>query len=221
MGITSSDIDLINRAFTAKTIKSVGEYGSQNVYTEYHEKPPFANSVYLTRGVDIYDCFDLSGDNNSINANLAHPYESERKYDLVTDFGCSEHYVQSDDYDRVEFHDGHIHSVYPSKPPTEMEISLGYYYAWKNKHDMLKVEGLMINVNPKTGNWPGHGYTYINKFFYYKLATLMGYTLLYLEETAAMGNTTDGLNICCILQKMDDREFISFDDFQNCDQFPS
>lgn len=223
MGITASDIQLIEKAVQLKPdIKTVCELGSQNLYLYNDPKPPFASTWYEGRGIK-YRCIDMAGDNNAIDLDLSIKRDVVwgDRFDLVTDFGTSEHVVRVQEYQSVAFHEGHINSVYPKERPTEDQIREGFYNCWVNKHDLLRYDGLMINVNPKTGNWPGHGYTYLTKDFYLKLAELMEYEILHLEDHAAMGNTISGWNVCCILRKNVDRPFISFEEFQQCEQLRS
>lgn len=222
MGITSSDVRLLESALRLKDINYVIELGSQNLYLEGcdYQKPPFANEWYESRGIQ-YMCIDMAGDNNAIKINLSQCWyrEDYMIFDLVTDFGTSEHVADVEKFQSTEFHDGHIHSVYPAYEPLENEIAWGYYSVWCNKHNLVKPGGLIVSVNPKTGNWPGHGYTYIDSEFYKSLASKCDYTIHHLRENAAMGNTKDGWNIECILEKKSDNAFISFDEFQECQQY--
>lgn len=221
MGITISDINLVETALVAKPdIKYVCELGSQNLYLPglSHARPPFASEWYIKRGLE-YQCIDLAGDNLAMKLDLAQPiFQNVGKFDLVTDFGTSEHVTQVKEIQTVQFHDDHIHSIYPAHQPTVAEIKNGFYYCWRNKHQLLAVGGLMISVNPKTGNWPGHGYTYLVLEFYDELVKLMGYEKVWIGDSPAMGNIKNGWNVECILRKVDDREFISFIDFQSCPQ---
>lgn len=223
MGICASDIQLIEKALQLKPgIATVCELGSQNLYLDNDPKPPFANTWYENRGIQ-YRCIDMAGDNNAINLDLSIKRDVVwgDRFDLVTDFGTSEHVVRVPEYQSVAFHEGHINSVYPKEQPAEQQISEGFYNCWANKHDLLRYDGIMINVNPKTGNWPGHGYTYLTKNFYLKLAELMEHEIVHLEDHAAMGNAASGWNVCCILRKKVDRPFISFEEFQQCEQLRS
>lgn len=218
MGICASDIQLIERALEIKpNIEDVCELGSQNLYIGNEDKPPFASEWYKSKGV-FYSCIDMAGDNGAHQHDLSKPFYKHAEFDLITDFGTAEHVVAGVDMKNHFFENVNINSVYPTRTPTDEEIAEGFYNCWRNKHELLAVDGLMINVNPKTGNWPGHGYTYLTKNFYTKLAELMGYEILHLEDHPAMGNTISGWNVCCILRKKEDREFISFKDFQQCEQ---
>lgn len=237
MGITSTDIDLIRIALDRKPdIKTVCELGSQNLYLEYHEKPPFASSWYEEKGL-IYHCIDMAGDNEAIQIDLSKDIEIKDDttitqdittiefkkikipFDLVTDFGTSEHVVKAKETFSHAFHEGHINSIYPTEG-TITGIIEGFYECWKNKHNLLKEGGLMINVNPKTGHWPNHGYTYVDLDFYKELAKQMNYEVILLHELAAMGNIESGMNIVCILKKNTARPFLSFKDFQKIKTYP-
>jgi len=224
MGITASDIELIQLAcHQKKDIKTVCELGSQNLYRPGDDqvKPPFAKFFYESLGME-YTAIDMACDNGAMPWDLS---QSIRKFtgitfDLITDFGTSEHVVANMPMVKHTFHDGHINSVYPTSQPTPEQIKCGYYECWRNKHNLLALNGIMISVNPKTGNWPEHGYTYINTDFYKMLAGLMGYEVYWLNENEAMGNP-NAVNIECVLRKVIDNEFMSFEDFQTCDQFPA
>lgn len=223
MGITSSDIILINKALEIEPdIRTVIELGSQNLYLADTNPvfPPFASDWYKAKELR-YACIDMAGDNGASKFDLS----SEKSlpfngFDLVTDFGTSEHVVANIPMESHSFHEGHIHSMYPTKIPTEDEIQLGYYRCWKKKHELMDLHGILISVNPKTGNWPFHGYTYITKEFYEKLADMMDYDILHLEENEAMGNP-EAVNIECILRKKESAPFIELGEFKLLPQFRS
>lgn len=217
MGITSSDIVLIEKAKQINPgIKSVCELGSQNLYLGFDPKPPFASVWYQKEGID-YSCIDLAGDNHALKYDLGKPFEIDKKFDLVTDFGTSEHVVNMEEFTEVAFHEGHINSVYPKG---NFEIESGFYNCWKNKHALLEIGGLMINVNPKTEHWPGHGYTYITEEFYHELVKVAGYEIVEIGENCAMGNCESGKNIFSILRKISD-QFPSMDEFSKIKTYKS
>lgn len=76
-------------------------------------------------------------------------------------------------------------------------IDGGLYIPLKNLHESCKIGGIMIHENPKTGNWPGHGQHYFTQDFWKGL----GYEVLETSEEPAMGNVTDGWNVCAVLRK--------------------
>jgi len=89
-----------------------------------------------------------------------------------------------------------------------------YFNVWKYKHDLCKEGGLIISENPKTGNWPKHGFNYTSVDFYKVLARLMRYEIIKIGEHPAMGNVTNGWNVYCILRKTKDNEFIKEKEFK-------
>jgi hypothetical protein len=223
MGITSSDVKLIEMALSIEPdISTVIELGSQNLYINGSDsvKPPFASEYYRALGLK-YTCIDLAGDNGAVKVDLSDNRPMVfTGFDLVTDFGTSEHVVADIEMKSHAFHEGHINSMYPTRIPTEEEISLGYYRCWIKKHELTDLYGIMINVNPKTGNWPDHGYTYITKEFYEKLAEMMDYDIIHLEENMAMGNP-NAINIECILRKRESAPFVTFEQFKLLPQYRS
>jgi len=203
VGYTQFTIDLISRHLDG--VKSVVDLGSQNLYAGQYDpnKPPFVSEWYKSNGIE-YMCIDLAGDNDALSADWSHPINLARRFDLVVDSGSSEHSVQTVEYETVAFHEGHINSVYPKGQVKEQDIFEGFYNCWLNKHEFCKRGGLIISENPKTQNWPLHGYTYLAETFYKGLCLWADYEILELGEHAALGNTTDGYNIYCVLKKNGD-----------------
>jgi len=219
MGVTAYDVDLLERTLKLKPlIKSVIELGSQNLYVNGEQDPPFASEWYISKGLQ-YSCIDLGGDNGAIKKDLSKELNlvwqpgTPFVADLITDFGTSEHVVQMEKFTSVPFHNGYINSIYPDGVK---DIKLGFYNCWLNKHKLLNAGGAMVNVNPKTGHWPGHGYSYYTQEFYKELCKIAGYKILLLEEHAAMGNTTDGVNVVCVLEKTSEK-FPTFEQFCKLD----
>lgn len=206
MGITSFSIELIER--NKGNAKTIIELGAQNLYNQPILPAPYAHEWYLKNGFEEYDCIDLSKENNCIELDLSKPInyatypfmrmdredEMIEEYDLVTDFGTQEHIGNNGIHDPEAF-----------------------YNCWKIKHDLFKKDGVMINENPKTGSWPGHGFQYMTLDFYLRLAELCGYKILELGEHPAMGNVTDGWNIYCVLKKQNNNSFISLEEFKTLD----
>lgn len=190
MGITSFGINLIEECLKIKEIKNVIELGAQNLYNQPKLPAPYADEYYTSIGID-YTCIDLSNENNCLVLDLSQQINIKKQYDLVTDFGTSEHVG-----DKSGKHD--IRS---------------FYQCLKNKHDLCKNGGIILSNNPKTGNWAGHGFQYYTQEFYLKLAEFNNYVIHKLGEHPAMGNTTDGWEIHCILIK-NNENFISYEEFQ-------
>jgi hypothetical protein len=172
MGVTAFSITLIEKV----NYTSVIELGAQNLYDKDYGHPVYASAYYK----GDYACIDLNGENNALKLNLNEPLplNFKTKYDLVTDFGTSEH-------------------------------TDNLHQCWKTKHHLCKVGGHIISENPKTGNWKEHGHFYYTQEFYKELAQAMNYTIVELGEYPAMGNTTDGWNVYCILKKNDDNKFLT------------
>jgi len=83
------------------------------------------------------------------------------------------------------------------------------------------VGGLMIHETPLTGHWLGHGHNYLTITFYEQLAAAMNYTILDLCIEYAMGNTTDGGLVCCVLRKNEETKFATKNTFSTFDVRPS
>lgn len=237
MGITAFDIKLLEKYIDKYKPENVIEFGSQNLYlvsvskhwnketNEWEDAAaPFASEWYKSKGLE-YNCVDLGGDNGAWKIDVSYPFGigvDDRKggyqlqFSLVTDFGFSEHVVQMEDYVPVTY-DGGITSIYPKG---EINIIEGYYNCWLNKHNLCKIGGLIISENPKTGNWPGHGYTYIDVEFYKELSLLTDYEDLELGIHAAMGNFKDGYNVYCVMKKNSDK-FPSLEEFKTLPIFQS
>lgn len=197
MGYTAFSVEVLNKLITEFKPKSVLDYGAQNMYNQPVLPAPYAKDWYEGMGIK-YTAIDISGENGSLPINLSEPMVNFDQFDLVVDCGTSEHCGINGKHEPWAF-----------------------YNAIKNKHDLLKAGGIMFSENPKTGNWPGHGFNYYSQEFYRQLAALNGYELLELGEVAAMGNTTDGWNVYCVLKKINDNLFISFEEFQQCEQLRS
>lgn len=90
------------------------------------------------------------------------------------------------------------------------------YQVFKNINDACKVGGLIFHENPKTGSWPGHGFHYMTQEFYKELAKRCGYEIVDLGEWPAMGNTTDGWNVYCVLRKKQPK-FLAKKSFERLD----
>jgi hypothetical protein len=190
MGVTSFSKQLISR----HKRNTVIELGSQNIYDGQYPHGTYASMFYMALGFTKYSSIDLNGENFSLKLDLSIDQKFKPEWDMVTDFGTSEHV-------------GVAHGKWDWRP---------IYYCWKNKHNLLKVGGIMINENPKTGNWPGHGFNYYTKDFYEQLCKVADYKILEIGEFPAEGNTTDGWNVFCVLEKTGDK-FPSLNEFKKLD----
>lgn len=196
MGYTQFTVELLNELIIKFSPKSVLDLGAQNMYNQPALPAPYAKTWYETLGIK-YLAIDINGENGASPIDLSKPCKTiePSSFDMVVDAGTSEHVSDSEG---------------------KHDIS-AIYNCWKTKHDLLKAGGIMLNENPKSGNWPGHGCNYYDQNFYVKLAELQGYEILNLQENAAMGNVTDGWNITCILKKVNNIDFISLETFKLCE----
>lgn len=126
---------------------------------------------------------DIIKHQKCVKCDLRELHPFNKGNDIVTNFGTTEH------------------------------IDGSLYIPFVNIHNACKLGGVMIHENPKTGNWPRHGQHYFTQDFYTALAFAAGYKILELTEEPAMGNTVDGWNICAVLQKAFDGDFMSEDQF--------
>src|SRR5436190_16986560 len=92
MGVTSTSLKLIEKAFQITPIKDVMELGSQNLYDKEYPVgvQPYASEFYESKGIK-YSCIDLNAENNALQIDLEKKVRIEQQFDLVTDFGTGEH----------------------------------------------------------------------------------------------------------------------------------
>lgn len=195
MGVTHYEIPILKKLIAERNIKSVVELGAQQQYTEQHYGR-YMSDWYKEAGIQIYRSIDLNGENLAYTIDLSKEISKEQLeffyvhtepfncHDLVTDFGTSEHVSD----------DGNSYGT--GKFSWE-----AIYNCWKNKFNLCALGGWIFSVNPKTGNWPGHGFNYYSLEFYTDLSNHSGLTILSLDYNAAMGNEIDGWNISCIMHK--------------------
>ncbi len=99
------------------------------------ERKP-AKGAYLANGVDAHVAIDLNGKDGAIPLNLDDPVP----------------FLFRDQFDVV------------TNYGTSEHVS-DQYHVFKNAHDMCKMNGLIINIVPREGHWPGHcRYFYTQEF---------------------------------------------------------
>lgn len=172
MGYTGKSIEIITEILRTYPIKSVCDLGAQNNYQFHSVRPCPYMKDWYQARRIEYTSIDFNGENGSLPYDLSKPLPMDNTYDLVCDFGTGEH-VQDD-----------------------------FYQCLKNIDKLCKVGGIIVRENPKTGNWPGHGFNYVDMDFYLDLCKDTGYRLLKLEQHPAVGNITDGWNIIAVMQKL-------------------
>jgi hypothetical protein len=188
MGYTGKTIELID--IIIDRVQTVVDLGAQNDYRHPTLPAPYVKDTYYAN--KNYVAFDISGENGSEPYDLSLLHDFGVQYDLLVDAGTSEHVGDNGKFGWRAI-----------------------YNCWKNKHNLVKVGGYIISENPKTGNWPGHGFNYYTEEFYQQLASVCGYNLLSVGSVAAMGNYTDGWNVYSVLQK-NKETFCTLDEFKTC-----
>ena len=178
MGYTGFTVELIEKHLDG--VKSVVDLGAQNMYNQPVLPAPYASEWYKEKGIH-YGSFDASGENNSSTWDLS-KFNSQIRgldnWDVVVDAGTSEHVGDNGKFGWEAI-----------------------YNCWLNKFNLVRTGGKIISENPKTGNWPGHGFNYYTEDFYRNLEAKSDLKILSLGEHPAMGNTTDGWNIYCVMEK--------------------
>jgi hypothetical protein len=188
MGYTGKTIELID--LVIDKVQSVVDLGAQNDYRHPTLPAPYVKDTYYAN--KQYTAIDISGENGSQPYDLSLLHSFGVQYDLLVDAGTSEHVGTNGKHD--------IKAI---------------YNCWKNKHNLVKVGGFIVSENPKTGNWPGHGFNYYTEAFYHILAQVCGYNLISVGSVAAMGNFVDGWNVYAVLQK-NQEEFCTLTEFKTC-----
>ena len=121
MGVTSFSLELIDKVIDNNNITNVLELGSQNLFDkDYGTITPFASTYYESKGIE-YTCIDIGGCNNALNINLAKPIKLDKIFDLVTDFGTSEH---------IEVKSKHNVTA--------------FYNCLKTKHNLIEINMLLL-----------------------------------------------------------------------------
>jgi hypothetical protein len=214
MGYTGNTTKIVKAIIANYSIGSVLDLGSQQNYDQPNLPAPYISQWYH----DLfgfrknfperpYYSIDTNGENDSYPLDLGQPlpddfivytntltdgepFEFSRKVDLLVDAGTSEHVGKDQAFDWQAI-----------------------YNCWLNKHNLLKDGGIMVNENPKSGNWPGHGFNYYTKDFYRALEAATDYHIMLLDEHPAMENRVDGWNIVCVMQKTSER-FPTLEEFK-------
>ena len=74
-----------------KHIKSVCDLGAQNNFAQPLLPTPYMSEWYKGKGITDYISIDLNGENDSKKWDLSQPVKTNKQFDLVADFGTSEH----------------------------------------------------------------------------------------------------------------------------------
>jgi Methyltransferase domain len=160
------------------------ELGCQQMYCHRNIPEGSAAKSWFTRLGCQHTSIDMNGELGALQLNLADPIEKpewDNQFDVVTDFGTTEH-------------------VGPSLT--------ALYNCRANCHRWCRPGGLMFFNNPKTGHWPHHGYHFFTLEHYQKLASACNYGIVDLWEHPTLGNHIDGYQTFAVLVKQDATPFI-------------
>lgn len=128
----------------------MAELGNQLVRGEILQRPHrddiAAKLIFEAMGV-IHTSFDVNGKNGALKMDLSQPITEQHRnaYDMVTNFGTSEHVERSQ------------------------------YWVWRNIHDMCRAGGWMLHGIPEVGSWPNHGKWHYTMPRVLNLASACGY----------------------------------------------
>ncbi|KKN67207.1 hypothetical protein LCGC14_0463800 [marine sediment metagenome] len=186
MGLTKYSYDLLMKY--AKTGDQMLELGNQTIYFgDDYGKP--AKPMFEKMGFE-HISIDLNGEDGAFKLDLGKKWKLWKKLCDISILFPPSNFDIVTDFGTSE----HVKNI---------------YNCWFNKYNFCKTGGYIISENPKTGNWKGHGHWYCTEEFYRNLAKAQGYEIIELGEHPAMGNTTDGWNIYCVLKKIKSSSFIT------------
>lgn len=186
MGLEVSYLVFIRSAFQYNfgqtlTGLSMLELGNQWIWRSPTIPYTTGKQYFIDLGFE-HTSIDLNGEDGSLVRDLREPdqfLEWHNKFDVVTNAGTTEH---------VEPHEKQ-------------------YEAFSVIHNCVKVNGLMVNINPDVdeldsrGLWWNHCNTYYSTRFYEMLAAECGYEIL--DNQEILGNR------CVVLKKLSDVPFMT------------
>jgi hypothetical protein len=132
---------------------------------------------YLTKIGALHTSIDLNGKDGAIKLDLSKPIIGiGEPFDIVTNFGTIEH------------------------------VSNDQYTPFLNMHNLTRVGGVMIHVQPLEGHWKGHGDYHYDKDFIIALSLANKYERVYVH-TVHRKHKHD--LICSVLKKVIDTPFVT------------
>ena len=180
------------------------EFGNQKVPYESESLNSLYNRYnYIKQGETVKSFFNhlgmnhISIDINGIDGALSYDCRKSitslinERFHIITNIGFSEHVGEGD---------------------IEENLLNNQYAYFKNAHDLGMNGCTYINEVPAIGDWYQHGIVHYNMSFFKDLAKKMNYDIisLYIYDFG-IDNTN---SIFAIYQKVNDNEFISFDEFK-------
>ena len=169
------------------------ELGSQQMSCHYNIPEGSAAKSWFERMGVKHTSIDMNGELGALKLDLACPIEApawEEAFDLVTDFGTSEH----------------VAGNWPNP-------LLGLYHCRANCHRWCRPGGLLIFCNPMRGHWPQHGYHFFTEKHYEDLAALCPYDIVRVWNHPTLGNSETGYQISAVLQKRGSSPFLGEADY--------
>lgn len=90
-----------------------------------------------------------------------------------------------------------------------VEYEEGQYNCWKNIHNWLKVGGISMHELPEVDSWPNHCRYYCD-FEFFENMSRYGYEILEIKHHY---HQEQGNLIWCVLKKVENKEFMSYEEF--------
>lgn len=205
MGYTDHTKRVVHKYILMNSTKSIIDVGAQNDFSYPYLPAPYISEWFRSMNIG-YECIDLNGENGAVQLDLSYVIPEDGK--MSSDFGKSQTNWTFSKHDMVVDAGTSEHIGRDGKFSWE-----AIYNCWVNKWNLLKVGGIMINENPISKSWPGHGFTYYTLEFYNELSDMIDGLLLECDIHPAMGNVHDGWNVWSVIRKMGHR-FPSLSEFK-------
>jgi len=162
----------------------IAELGNQIVRFPSGALP--AKEIFEAFGAVQHVSFDINGKDGALPHDLSEPLPEVffNRFDIVTNFGTSEH------------------------------VEASQYWCWRNIHELCKLGGLMLHAIPCIGHWPNHGHWHYSAVRINRLAQRCGWLPIVRDHhsyTHIDGRNQDSLLLCFRKQAA---PFVSEEEFQ-------
>jgi hypothetical protein len=196
MGMNTDSYDFLLESTKAVGIKTFRdkwllELGNQyirpNLRTNHKINTEMSKVHFLNMGC-YHHSIDWNGKDGAIPIDLTYPVpipKFMKCFDIVTDFGDMEHVRGFRDW---------------------ME-GLGHWNAWKNIHDMGKVDCLYVHTVPMVGSFTHHGSYHYTIEFFEKLCKANDYEIVALRSVQCDPRTKTREYVFCSYVKSVDQGF--------------
>lgn len=219
-GYTSDILDyvysLMLLQFGSLDNMSILEFGNQQYYSNYNEKHKINKYEYMKIFYEnnnlIYNSIDIINNTNNIIIDVRKPIDNLlllnnninikiNKLDIITNIGFSEHIGEND---------------------IEDNLLINQYNIFKNLHDISNNinnnennKVLYIHILPTNHQWLRHGVCYYNINFFTELIQLNNYKVFVAPIEYKLYNYKDLNMVFTMYNKVNNNEFISFEQFKN------